>query len=215
MPARLVVDWDGTVTAGDTLHAAIEEFGDTDVFVEMESEIGRRLTLREVIAIEMATIAAPLDEVVAFLVESISIRPGFAELVERHDPLVVSMGFHELIEPLLERDGIEVPVVANRLDVRPDGWRAAFREQAVCDVCGEPCKRSDVAALGAFAYVGDGFSDRCVAGAASRVFARDGLAAYLGEQGVRFEPFDDFYDVARVLDGGAVVPPGRSRGRNT
>ena len=47
------------------------------------------------------------------------------------DPLVVSMGFHELIEPLLARERIEVPVVANRLDVRPDGWRALFREQAV------------------------------------------------------------------------------------
>ena len=29
------------------------------------------------------------------------------------------MGFHELIEPLLERDGIDVRVVANRLDPRP------------------------------------------------------------------------------------------------
>ena len=47
------------------------------------------------------------------------------------------------------------------------------------------------------------------------VFARDGLADYLAAEGVSFEPFDDFYDVARALDGGAVVPPGRSRGRNT
>ena len=195
----LVVDWDGTVTAGDTLHAAIAEFGDTDVFVAMESEIGRRLTLQEVIATEMATIDAPLDEVVAFLLENISLRPGFAELVEHHDPLVVSMGFHELIEPLLARDRIEVPVVANRLDVRPDGWRAVFREQAVCAVCGEPCKRSDVAGLDGFVYVGDGFSDRCVAQAASRVFARDGLAEYLAAEGVAFERFDDFHDVARAL----------------
>lgn len=215
MPARLVIDWDGTATAGDTLHAAIEEFGDTDVFVEMQSELGRRMTLQEVIAVEMATIHAPLEDVVAFLLENIALRSGFAEIAAQHDPLIVSMGFHELIEPLLERDGIEVPVVANRLDVRSDGWRAAFREQAVCDVCGEPCKRSDVAALGAFVFVGDGFSDRCVAGAAPLVFARDGLAAYLSERGVPFEPFEDFYDVARVLDGAAVVPPGRSRGRNT
>jgi 2-hydroxy-3-keto-5-methylthiopentenyl-1-phosphate phosphatase len=68
-------------------------------------------------------------------------------------------------------------------------------------VCGEPCKRADVADLGGFVYVGDGFSDRCVAEAASRVFARDGLARYLDEKGVPYEPFDDFYDVDRALAG--------------
>ena len=196
---RLVVDWDGTATADDTLHVAIERFGDTEVFRAMEAEIGRRLTLQEVIATEMATIDASLDDVVSFLLENISLRPGFAELVEKHDPLVVSMGFHELIEPLLVRDGIEVPVVANRLDVRPDGWRTLFREQAVCDVCGEPCKRSDVAGLNGFVYVGDGFSDRCVAQAASRVFARDGLADFLADQEIAFDRFDDFHDVVRAL----------------
>ena len=74
-----------------------------------------------------------------------------------------------------------------------------FREQAVCAVCGEPCKRSDVAGFGEFVYVGDGFSDRCVAQAASRVFARDGLAQYLAQEGVAFERFEDFHDVSRAL----------------
>ena len=97
----------------------------------------------------------------------------------------------------------------------PTGWKALFRPQAICDVCGEPCKRSDVAGLDGFVYVGDGFSDRCVAQAARRVFARDGLATYLAGKGVAFELFDDFYDVASALDGGAVVPPTRSRGRKT
>jgi len=196
---ELLIDWDGTVTEGDTLHAAIEEFGDRDVFIEMESEIGRQLTLQEVIAVEMATICAPLDEVVAFLVRNIPLRPGFAELVVQRDPVVISMGFHELIEPLLARDGIEVRLVANRLDPRPDGWRARFRQQAICAACGEPCKRSEVSGFGEFVYVGDGYSDRCVAQAAARVFARDGLAAYLTLEGVAFEPFTDFDDLIRVL----------------
>ena len=40
-------------------------------------------------------------------------------------------------------------------------------------------------------YVGDGYSDRCVAQAVGRVFARDGLARYLDERGVEYEPFED------------------------
>jgi 2-hydroxy-3-keto-5-methylthiopentenyl-1-phosphate phosphatase len=196
---ELVLDWDGTVTEDDTLHAAIQEFGDVDVFRAMEAEIGRRLTLQEVISVEMATISAPLEDVVAYLRETVELRAGFAELVARRDPLVVSMGFHELIEPLLARDGIATRVVANHLDPQPDGWRTIFRPQTVCDVCGEPCKRSDVARHNSFTYVGDGFSDRCVAQAATRVFARDGLAVYLGERGVPFEPFVDFVQLDRAL----------------
>jgi 2-hydroxy-3-keto-5-methylthiopentenyl-1-phosphate phosphatase len=49
-------------------------------------------------------------------------------------------------------------------------------------------------------YVGDGFSDRCGAEASDLVFARRGLAAYLGERGVPFEPFDDFFQVVRRLE---------------
>ena len=196
---QLVVDWDGTATEGDTLHAAIERFGDPGVFRAMEGELGRELSLRDVIAVEMATIRAPLVDVVAHLLEAIPLRAGCAELVERHDPLIVSMGFYELIEPLLEREGISARVVANRIDPGLDGWHALFREQTVCAVCGEPCKRSDVAELDGFVYVGDGFSDRCVAIAASRVFARDGLADYLGARGIPFEPFTDFHDLDAVL----------------
>jgi 2-hydroxy-3-keto-5-methylthiopentenyl-1-phosphate phosphatase len=52
---------------------------------------------------------------------------------------------------------------------------------------------------GQIVYVGDGYSDRCAAQAADRIFARDGLALYLEEQGVSFEPFDDLHDVLQAL----------------
>lgn len=212
---RLVLDWDGTVTEGDGLHHVLLEFGDPQIYEAHEARLGRELTLHEVIAGEFRTVRAPVGEVVAWVRENVRVRPGFRELAERHGPLIVSSGFHELIDPVLEREGLELEVRANRLDPRQDGWRVLFRTDEPCVVCGEPCKRADLAGLDAFAYVGDGFSDRCVAEAASRVFARDGLAEYLEERGVAFEPFDDFYDVAAALEGGAVVPPTRSRGRNT
>jgi 2-hydroxy-3-keto-5-methylthiopentenyl-1-phosphate phosphatase len=212
---KLVLDWDGTVTDGDGLHLVLLEFGDQEVYEAHEAKLGRELTLHEVIAGEFRTVHARLAEVVDWVVDNVRLRPGFRELALEHDPLIVSSGFHELIEPLLEREGLELEVHANRLDARPDGWRVLFRNGEPCPVCGEPCKRADVAGLDGFVYAGDGFSDRCVAEAASRVFARDGLAQYLEEKGVPFEPFDDFYDVARALAGAAVVPPSRSRGRNT
>ena len=196
---QVVVDWDGTVTEVDGLHLVLLEFGDEKIFDEAERRLGRELTLNEVIALEFESVHAPLEEVVDWVRANVRVRAGFAELASELRPLIVSSGFRELIEPVLEREGIDLPVVANRVDPRPDGWRVEFRDAEQCDVCGEPCKRSDVAGYEGFVYVGDGFSDRCVALAASRVFARDGLAEYLTSRGVPFESFEDFHDVARAL----------------
>jgi 2-hydroxy-3-keto-5-methylthiopentenyl-1-phosphate phosphatase len=198
--SRLVLDWDGTVTETDTLHMVLLEFGDRGVYREAEGELFRSLTLHEVIAREFATVRAPLVDVVAWLVEHARVRPGFHELVEAHEPLILSSGFHELIEPILEREGLEAEVVANRLEPGPDGWRALFRDEAVCASCAEACKRGSLPG-GKIVYAGDGASDRCAALAADRVFARDGLARWLARRGVPFEPFGDLRDVHRALDG--------------
>lgn len=195
----LVLDWDGTITEHDTLHMVLEQFGDMEVFHRMERELGRERTLQGVIAAEMRSIRAPLDEVVAWVVANVRVRRGFAELVAERRPLVLSAGFHELIEPVLEREGIVVEVVANRLDPRPDGWVALFRSATVCAVCGEPCKREAVAGLERFVYAGDGWSDRCVALRAERVFARAGLAQHLGGLGVPYEPLTDFVAMTAAL----------------
>ncbi len=197
---RVVVDWDGTVTETDALHLVLLEFGDERIYDAAENLLGRDLTLHEVIALEFESVRAPLDEVVEWVRENVRLRPGFDDFAHAHRPLVVSSGFHELIEPVLEREGFELQVVANRVDARPEGWQALFRNAEPCPVCGEPCKRADVRGLdGSFVYVGDGFSDRCVALAASRVFARDGLADYLESRGVPFERFDDFDQLGRAL----------------
>jgi 2-hydroxy-3-keto-5-methylthiopentenyl-1-phosphate phosphatase len=203
-PFRLVLDWDGTVTEVDSLHMVLERFGDLGVFRDAEATLGRSLTLREVITLEFETVTVSLDEVVAYVVAEARVRPGFREIVERHRPLVVSGGFHELIEPVLAREGIEVELLANRVEARPDGWRVHWRDETVCATCEEACKRASLPA-GELVYVGDGFSDRCAALVADRVFAIGGLARFLDAEGVEYEPFEDFFDVIHALEGGA--PP--------
>jgi 2-hydroxy-3-keto-5-methylthiopentenyl-1-phosphate phosphatase len=196
---RVVADWDGTVTEVDSLHLVLEEFGDKGIYRAAEERLGRRLTLHEVISLEFETVRAPLEEVVGWVRENVVVRRGFRDFVRRYRPLVVSSGFHELIEPVLEREGIAVELRANRLDARAEGWRVHFRSDEPCPVCGEPCKRRDVAGLSPFAYVGDGYSDRCVSLAATRVFARDGLADYLERLGRPYEAFTDFEGLSERL----------------
>ena len=107
---KLVLDWDGTVTETDGLHLVLLEFGDERIYDAAENRLGRELTLNEVIALEFESVRAPLDEVVEWMREHVRVRPGFAELARAHDPLIVSSGFHELIEPMLEREGVELEV---------------------------------------------------------------------------------------------------------
>ncbi|HZE29053.1 MAG TPA: haloacid dehalogenase-like hydrolase [Gaiellaceae bacterium] len=198
---RLVLDWDGTVTERDTLDLVLERFGDAEVYLRAESELeAGRMTLNEVISTEFATVTAPLDEVVAHVIDRARVRPGFAELARARRPLVVSSGFHELIEPVLEREGVldAVELRANRVDARPDGWRVHFRVAEACEVCGEPCKRADLPA-GEVVYAGDGHSDYCASLAAARVFATGGLARWLERRGVAFTPLTDFRALASDL----------------
>jgi 2-hydroxy-3-keto-5-methylthiopentenyl-1-phosphate phosphatase len=187
------------VTVEDGLVSVLRAFGDPLLLAELEPRVGVDLTLHEEIALEFASVRAPLEEVVAWVSQHVRVRPGFRELAEAHEPTILSSGFCELIEPVLEREGVMgLEVRANRVEARPEGWRVLWRDEAECVECGEACKRGSLPGPDVV-YVGDGYSDRCAAVAAGRVFARDGLAAHLDGLGVAYEPFDDLYDVARAL----------------
>jgi 2-hydroxy-3-keto-5-methylthiopentenyl-1-phosphate phosphatase len=198
----LVVDWDGTVTETDTQSMVLEEFGDPELFRRAEQGLqSGELTLKECMELEYRGVRASLDAVNSWLLDHVRIRTGFHELAERRSPLILSSSFVECIEPLLRREGVELELRANSVEARPDGWRVVWRDEARCADCGEACKRGSLPE-GEVVYVGDGISDRCAALAADRVFARDGLARYLDERGVPYEPFEDFRDVEAALGAG-------------
>ncbi len=176
----------------------IHEFGDPALLRRLESRVGVDLTLHEEIALEFASITAPFEEVVGWVVEHVEVRDGLGALAQRFAPVVISAGFHELIEPVLEREGVRLEVLANGVEARPEGWRVRFRDEAACASCGEPCKRGGVSGE-PYVYVGDGYSDRCAALAADRIFARNGLARHLEARGVPYERFDDLHDVGAAL----------------
>ncbi|HEY0383427.1 MAG TPA: haloacid dehalogenase-like hydrolase [Candidatus Elarobacter sp.] len=197
---NVVVDWDGTVTVEDTLLMALRRFVSAPVIDALEAKVDLgladgKITHREVMEREFALMTAPLDDVVAFVVANARLRPGFTEFVRQFDPLILSSGFHETIEPVLAREGVIARVRANHVEPRPDGWRIRWVSDSECDTCGQPCKRGSLPEP-PFVYVGDGYSDRCAALAAERIFARDGLADHLDGIGTRYERFTDFRDVA-------------------
>jgi 2-hydroxy-3-keto-5-methylthiopentenyl-1-phosphate phosphatase len=190
---KLVLDWDGTVTVRDSLVAAITELGDPSVYDREFESYG------EALAAEIATIRSTPEQLAAWAVANVEIRPGFHELVERYNPIVVSSGLPQLILPVLEREGVTLDVRSNDAVPSAAGWRVKFRHEGLCTVCGDRCKRRSLPDEHPIVFVGDGWSDRCASLACERVFARTGLATYLDEQGVPYERYETFHDVAAAL----------------
>jgi 2,3-diketo-5-methylthio-1-phosphopentane phosphatase len=203
----LLLDFDGTLTDVDTLDLLVAEHAPA-VWVEAEQALtSGSMTLYEVIAFEFEHVHSTLDEALATLRSRVALRPGLVDLItfcrERFiDPVVISSGFHELIEPVLAWGGVRLPVVAHSATFSDAGTTVAFLERPICPVCGERCKRTELARLSdgrQIAYVGDGWSDRCAAKAADVVFARGSLAQHLADEGVAYVPFEDMNDVREGL----------------
>jgi 2-hydroxy-3-keto-5-methylthiopentenyl-1-phosphate phosphatase len=193
----LVLDWDGTCTARDSLVAAIHDLGDPSVYDgAFQDKFG---SYGEALAAEVATLRVSPEEAAAWAVANVELRPGLHELVARYRPVIVSSGLPQLIRPVLEREGIDVELRSNDAVPSADGWRVIFRDEGVCPVCGDKCKRRSLPNGRPLVFVGDGWSDRCASLAADRVFARTGLAAYLDEQGAPYEPYETLFDVAAAL----------------
>ena len=106
---RLVLDWDGTVVEEDILAMALERFGDLEVFERGE------LTWAESMELGVATLRASLEEVNAWIAERVRIRAGFRELVARHDAMILTGNFEELVRPVLTREGLDLEVVGNQI----------------------------------------------------------------------------------------------------
>ncbi len=190
---RLVLDWDGTCTVRDSLVAAVHDLGDPSVYDEEFDSYG------DALAAEIATLRVTAEQAAAWAVEHVEVRPGFHALVSAYAPVIVSSGLPQLILPVLQREGVELDVRSNLADPSPDGWRVRFRHEGPCPVCGDRCKRRSLPDERPLVFVGDGYSDRCASLACDRVFARDGLARYLHEEGVPYLPFDTLDDVAAAL----------------
>jgi 2-hydroxy-3-keto-5-methylthiopentenyl-1-phosphate phosphatase len=195
---QIVLDWDGTCTVRDSLVAAIHALGDPSVY---EGSFQQRFgSYGEALAAEVGTLKVTPEEAAAWALANVELRPGLHELVELYRPVIVSSGLPQLIRPVLEREGLgDLELRSNGAEPSPDGWRVTFRDEGVCPVCGDKCKRRSLPEGRPLVFVGDGWSDRCASLAADRVFARTGLASYLDEEGVPYEPYETFFDVAAAL----------------
>jgi 2-hydroxy-3-keto-5-methylthiopentenyl-1-phosphate phosphatase len=204
---RVFVDFDGTISVGDTTDLILERFAEPS-WQAIETEwVAGRIGSRECLARQIDLIRATPEALDAFARRS-AIDPhfaGFAALcATRGLPVtVVSDGLDRIAAAMLARAGLRLPILANHLAwLGEDRWRLGFpHARDDCRASAGHCKCATLAAApdGLHVLVGDGRSDFCAASAADLVIAKGALAMHCAKNQIPFEPFTDFARATVVL----------------
>ena len=209
----IACDFDGTVTTRDCLHLIVQGFA-PEAWAEIEPRLRtREIGLFQAIEEEFSLVRITEEDAVRHVLAGTEIRPGFPEFVEwvegaGHQLVIVSAGFRVLIDPVLSAAGLSrLRVFAGDARFSLQGttirYPRSLRECASrCGMCKEDVVREVAASSPSpspLVHIGDGLSDLCVAREADIVFARASLARLLEREHIPFHPFEDFFDVRRVL----------------
>ncbi len=202
----MFVDFDGTVTDRDTFDVLVPLFATKAVWDATERALDQgRATIREVLASQAALVRGERSEVNAILRREVNVDPSFAAFARACAaaavPLtIVSSGIESIIRDRLGDFGLDaLPVVANDVEVRPEGWSMRFRD-AAGNGTDKAALVDDAIAHGLRTiFVGDGRSDFDASLRADVRFAKRGLPLerYLARHEATFERFDSFEDVER------------------
>jgi 2-hydroxy-3-keto-5-methylthiopentenyl-1-phosphate phosphatase len=211
-PLLLACDFDGTITERDTLHVIVERFGTPGAWDRIEPRLrAGELTVEQAMEHQFAAVRARPEEVRELVLRDAPVRAGFHAFVRwadegGHRLVVMSSGFASVIADVLSHSGLgHLEVHSHEARFSETGCRLEWSDRGPrCERCGRRCKRHVISGLREpgqpLVYIGDGISDRCASLMADLVFARDGLARWLDEQGAPFELFEDFVEVRRSLD---------------
>jgi 2-hydroxy-3-keto-5-methylthiopentenyl-1-phosphate phosphatase len=191
--------------------ALADRFGDPR-WRELEAAHARgEIRLVDLLRFMFESMRAREAELAAHAREVGRLRPGFSEFRQRAQErgihLVLASGGLDLyIRWVLGGDAQGLTLVANRGWLEGDRVKVEFPYAGRgCLDCGN-CKAGVVEDLRARGFqrivaVGDGTSDRCMAPVADLVVARAELLGFCRAQGIEAVPFEDFFDVARVVLG--------------
>jgi 2-hydroxy-3-keto-5-methylthiopentenyl-1-phosphate phosphatase len=190
-------DFNGTVTDRDMLAALLTSYDHEALLARITAaRNGGLLSLRERVALEAKALTCSPSEADARLSALVTIDTSFLSFFRRCvadgiSLVIVSSGIEPLINQMLERYGVDtLPVFADEVQPRPDGWLVKFRD----DSPDGNAKRPYVDAAARDGYrtvvIGEDESDFEMALAADVRFAK---------RDAPFHAIDSFDDVYRRL----------------
>jgi 2,3-diketo-5-methylthio-1-phosphopentane phosphatase/HAD superfamily hydrolase (TIGR01509 family) len=206
MKHLILCDFDGTISVRDMSYELLCTFtrGDWEEIDRQyrEGKIGSRKAYEQIAG--MCEVNP--EEMDDFIMKRSLIDPYFGEfydycLRKGIELKIVSDGFDIYIKRLLEHHGLPpIPTFANRLSFKK-GRKIHFEHpyhNPKCGLCGT-CKRAILLEERPFydriTYIGNGYSDRCAAQEADRIYAKELLFEICAREGTNCTYFDHFGDI--------------------
>lgn len=205
----IVVDFDGTISIGDTIDAMLEKFsnpewmaiektwldGEIDAVTCMTKQIG--LVKADHVSLENFFRGIQLDA---------SFLPFYKYVTQFSKVVIASDGLDHAIKVAMRSAGWpEIPIYSNRLNFIPGGIEIHFPHRksdckggngmCKCAVANNLVKGIDEQIV----LIGDGKSDSCIAGMADIVFAKGSLISHCEKNQIKHHPFQTFSDVLNVI----------------
>jgi len=203
-PGIVFCDFDGTITEQETLERVFNKFA-SDIWPPLKKDMtSGKITVREAVTRTINSIDASWYDDILDYTLNFSIRPGFEALLDflesQNVPLVVlSGGIRGMVETRLGN-------LINRMHaVFAADVDASGRNLQTQSAYEGKTELVDKARVMQFfntkekIAIGDGITDFNMARTADLVFARSGLARFMNENNMPYEPWSDFFDICDHL----------------
>ncbi len=221
----VLCDFDGTISPADLADFIFYKFAACGLLYSNQWAQGLIDTRQEILR-SFAEISAPQGEIAAALA-NVAIDPTFQELVNFTrswgiELAVVSDGLDWAIDSVLKAHGIQgLPIYSNHVFFKGGRIGCEFPwydpSTPMSGVCKPLVIRRFRQEAGQIVFIGDGRSDREAALEVDLVFAKDALAEFCREQGIKAFEFNNFREIcgqlaswleSREIKPAASEPPG-------
>ena len=212
MKPVIFCDFDGTITDSDNIVSIMKHFSPAGWKTLVDQVLSQTVSISAGVGEMFSLLDSSLkEEIIDYVKKTANIRPGFAEFVrftkEQGIPFyIVSGGMDFFIEPLLNGLVDEELVFCNRAHF--DQEKIIIEWPHSCDdLCKEDCGCCKPSVMRKVSnpdqykvVIGDSVTDFAAAKQAELVIARDRLLKKCIAEGIRHEPFDNFYQVIDILE---------------
>ena len=204
-----VIDFDGTLSVGDTVDAMLERFSD-DRWKDLEASwlngditaidcMQKQLDLVKVDQVTLENFFRGIQLDASFI-------PFYKHISQFSKVAIVSDGLDHAIDVATHNAAIpSMPIYANKLHFKPNGVSISYPYRNMnCKAGNGVCKcqiaeQLSVDVDGPVVLIGDGKSDYCLARQADVVFAKGKLIKYCEQENISFKRFQTFAEVLDVV----------------
>ncbi|MDR0781595.1 MAG: MtnX-like HAD-IB family phosphatase [Pseudomonadales bacterium] len=216
-----VIDFDGTLSVGDTVDAMLERFAEPEWRAVEQQWLDGRITAIECMQTQLRMVKTDhvtLENFFRGIQLDASFLPFYRHVSQFAEVAIVSDGLDHAIKVAMKNAALpELPVYANKLHFVPDGIDISWPyRNAACQGGNGVCKCAVARDLSQgdqrVVLIGDGKSDACLAREADVVFAKSGLIRHCKANDIPHFKFQTFADVlAKVKSWPQAMPATSAR----